>query len=317
MSKYKEIVSFYQSSGLILDNEHLIGKGGFGKVYRYHNPLDNQLYAVKKILITKNTIKSALHEIRILASIHHQHIVRYFHAWISETAVTLDPPSSSEEDESEDEEEESMVMYDKRHYYFCIQMEFCSMSLRHYLRMNHDRKHTREIMSQTFQALQFLHNNNIIHRDLKPDNILIFSLQPIMIKIADFGLAKAFRPQFLSTESTIYTGTFLYASPEQFNGQYYSFSSDIYSAGIVWTEIQCKFDTESERISVLTRLAKNKIIPEECDFQSSIHQMISDIPSERPHLHSLRMITDPEFTDHVIWCRDIVWDIILRTFLSI
>ena len=285
-------------------------------MYRYHNPLDNQLYAVKKILITKNTLKSALHEIRILASIHHQHIVRYFHAWVSE-AASLAPDSSSEEDDDSEDDEESMVVFDKKHYYFCIQMEFCSTSLRQYLRMNHEQNHTREIMSQLFQGLQFLHNNNIIHRDLKPDNILIFSFQPIMIKIADFGLAKAFRPQFLSTESTLYTGTYLYASPEQFNGLSYSFSSDIYSAGIVWTEIQCRFDTESERIRVLTRLAKNKIVPDECDFQSCIYQMISDIPSKRPHVHSLRMITDPEFTDHVIWCRDIVWDVILKTFLLI
>ena len=40
-------------------------------------------------------------------------------------------------------------------------------------------------------ALQYVHNLGIAHRDLKPENVLLTSDSPPVVKIADFGLAKA------------------------------------------------------------------------------------------------------------------------------
>lgn len=51
-----------------------------------------------------------------------------------------------------------------------------------------------EARRYTFQlcsALRYLHAKNIAHRDLKPENILLTDDNPPVVKIADFGLAKA------------------------------------------------------------------------------------------------------------------------------
>lgn len=311
--KLQDMVTHLRSTNQmmnLLDQKDLIGKGGFGKVYRYHNPLDNRIYAIKQILITSSSVRAALHEIRILAAIHHQHIVRYFHSWIAETT------SRTEDDESDEEEDRIIWCDEDRFLYFCIQMEFCIGSVRHYItnRTHVDGHINHMILSQTLSGLQFLHNNQIIHRDLKPDNLLIQSFDPLIIKIADFGLAKTFQPRFTSTESTMYTGSFFYASPEQYHGKSYSFSSDIFSVGVIWVELSCRFKTESERIVMLRRLSI-PIIPEECSpYTDIITSMLCHDPNMRPSIHSIRFSVDPYFHDHVLWCRDIVWNIIHRVF---
>ncbi|VDD89047.1 unnamed protein product [Enterobius vermicularis] len=62
----------------------LIGKGGFGKVYKVQSRIDNRQYAVKKIsflLRKEEPMIKAISEVRTLASLQHKNIVRYFCAW--------------------------------------------------------------------------------------------------------------------------------------------------------------------------------------------------------------------------------------------
>lgn len=39
--------------------------------------------------------------------------------------------------------------------------------------------------------LQYIHSKGIAHRDLKPENVLLTTDNPPVLKVADFGLAKA------------------------------------------------------------------------------------------------------------------------------
>ncbi|EIW85776.1 kinase-like protein, partial [Coniophora puteana RWD-64-598 SS2] len=54
-----------------------------------------------------------------------------------------------------------------------------------------DEDMARHITHQIVVALAYVHDRGIIHRDLKPENILLTSDSPPVVKIADFGLAKA------------------------------------------------------------------------------------------------------------------------------
>jgi len=84
---------------------------------------------------------------------------------------------------------------------------------------------------QIIYGLNYAHAFSIIHRDLKPENILIHSLDPPLIKIADWGMA-AFAPPSLELETSC--GSPHYASPEIVHGHKYSgTATDIWSCGVI------------------------------------------------------------------------------------
>ena len=84
---------------------------------------------------------------------------------------------------------------------------------------------------QIIYGLNYAHAFSIIHRDLKPENILIHSLDPPLIKIADWGMA-AFAPPSLELETSC--GSPHYASPEIVYGHKYSgTATDIWSCGVI------------------------------------------------------------------------------------
>ncbi|EKM57552.1 uncharacterized protein PHACADRAFT_206451 [Phanerochaete carnosa HHB-10118-sp] len=84
---------------------------------------------------------------------------------------------------------------------------------------------------QIVYGLNYAHTFSIIHRDLKPENILIHSMDPPLIKIADWGMA-AFAPPSLQLETSC--GSPHYASPEIVNGHRYTgTATDIWSCGVI------------------------------------------------------------------------------------
>lgn len=291
----------------VFHDEQLIGRGGFGRVFRVFNKLDDKHYAIKKIIITEGNIKSALHEIRILASIVHPHIIRYYHSWIESK-----PYTPSVDDESSGDEEEDVIVSHGSCYFFNIQMEYCHCSLRQFLwnRKTIDVSECYHIMTQVIDGVYFLHRSGIIHRDMKPDNILIYSKNPIVVKISDFGLAKVFQKKLSLTESTTYTGSFLYSSPEQYDGHPYSFSTDIYSLGVILMEIQQEFRTESERVHCMRAFKERKTIPSHTLYTDLILEMTRDDATCRPSIIQLHHFFNQMIHSPVVMCRDIVWEIV-------
>jgi len=75
----------------------------------------------------------------------------------------------------------------------------------------------------------------ILHRDIKPSNIFIVKEDTLeeMVKILDFGIAKANSDMNLSVGSSGFLGTASFASPEQLRGEVLDKRSDIYSLGLV------------------------------------------------------------------------------------
>ena len=53
------------------------------------------------------------------------------------------------------------------------------------------RRHCNTFCSPLTCSAQYIHSKGIAHRDLKPENVMLTSDNPPMVKVADFGLAKA------------------------------------------------------------------------------------------------------------------------------
>lgn len=79
-------------------------------------------------------------------------------------------------------------------------------------------------------ALEHAHALKMIHRDVKPDNILVTSKG--VVKVADFGLAKAIDEDVSMTQSGTGLGTPLYMAPEQArSAKHVDQRTDVYALG--------------------------------------------------------------------------------------
>ena len=100
------------------------------------------------------------------------------------------------------------------------------------------------VIRQLIDGIEAAHEKNIIHRDLKPANIKI--TPEGIVKILDFGLAKAMEPPPSSdgnpensptltigaTVAGTILGTAAYMAPEQAKGKAADKRSDIWSFGV-------------------------------------------------------------------------------------
>jgi serine/threonine protein kinase/beta-lactam-binding protein with PASTA domain len=91
------------------------------------------------------------------------------------------------------------------------------------------------IMEPVLSALSAAHRAGLVHRDIKPENILL-SHEGI-VKVADFGLARAVESDASATRTGLMMGTVAYCAPEQISRGRSDQRSDVYSAGVVLFEL--------------------------------------------------------------------------------
>jgi serine/threonine-protein kinase len=95
------------------------------------------------------------------------------------------------------------------------------------------------IARQFCAGLAAAHEVGVLHRDIKPENVILEAGGNA--KLMDFGIARPIRraPSVGHTQPGMYLGTPAYSAPEQLTGEGLDARADIYSAGVMLSEMFC------------------------------------------------------------------------------
>ena len=109
-----------------------------------------------------------------------------------------------------------------------------------------------EILAQSCRGLAYAHRHEVIHRDVKPGNLL--RSRDGMIKLADFGIAKAAEQSDITKVGSV-LGTAAYLAPEQARGEPAGPASDMYALGVVAYQLLAgRLPYEAASLTDLARL---------------------------------------------------------------
>jgi serine/threonine protein kinase len=188
------------------------GEGAYGVVYKGKDRITGDFVAMKKIrleLEDEGMPSTALREISLLKELQHPNIV----------------------------ELKDVLQNDGRLY---LIFEFLDKDLKRFLDSNEgplDRMLIKSYTYQMLRGLQFCHARGCMHRDLKPQNLLV--TKDGRLKIADFGLARAFCPPIRPLTHEVVT--LWYRPPEILLGsQTYAPPMDMWAIGTILVEMQTK-----------------------------------------------------------------------------
>ncbi|CAA7037103.1 unnamed protein product [Microthlaspi erraticum] len=195
-------------------NSELLGKGGFGKVYKGTLLTSNMDIAVKKVSHdSRQGMREFIAEIATIGRLRHPNLVRLLGYCRRKGELYL--------------------VYD------CMPKGSLDKFLYHQPEQSLDWPQRFKIIKDVASGLCYLHQQwvqVIIHRDIKPANILLD--ESMNAKLGDFGLAKLCDHGFDPQTSNV-AGTFGYISPELSRTGKASTSSDVFAFGVFMLEITC------------------------------------------------------------------------------
>nr|XP_043627152.1 putative receptor-like protein kinase At4g00960 [Erigeron canadensis] len=193
--------------------ENKLGRGGFGAVYR--GTLTNgQEIAVKRLAKDSGQGDGEFkNEVLLVAKLQHRNLVRLLGFSIEgrERLLVYEfLPNASLDHFIFDPTKRTLLGWEKRY----------------------------NIIKGIAKGLLYLHEDSrlrIIHRDMKASNVLLdVEMNP---KIADFGMARLFKPEETQGDTSRIVGTYGYMAPEYAMHGQFSVKSDVFSFGVLLLEM--------------------------------------------------------------------------------
>jgi serine/threonine-protein kinase len=202
--------------GTILDNkyriEDIIGRGGFGHVYRAREQLTGETVAIKELipgLGDQEMVQRFIREARATLRLTHPHIARTYG-----------------------------IFQDRGTYYLAMEylpggsladrLQRGALSVGEAVRIAID----------LCEALTYAHDKGVVHCDIKPANVLFD--EDGEVRLADFGIAHVSEQMMtrqLFTATGAAMGTVRYMAPEQLDGVRDDPRLDIYAVGAMLYEM--------------------------------------------------------------------------------
>ena len=189
----------------------VIGKGGFGKVWKVQYKKTNEYFALKEMskrkILDKKSEKSINSERKFLSILNHPFIVNMHYAFQDNDNLYLVMDMLSGGDLR----------------YHCSRYRSFS------------EEQTRFFIACITYSLEYIHSNNVIHRDIKPENLVLDDKG--YVRVTDFGIVK-YNTADNSSETS---GTPGYMSPEVMNAENHSFTADFFAIGVIGYEFLMGF----------------------------------------------------------------------------
>lgn len=251
-----------------------LGRGGMGVVYKVFDPGLSRHVAIKMLAETiskdQTQVQRFVREARSVATLNHPNIVQVY----------------------------SIGQQDDSRYFVMEYVKGSTLSQLLEAESHLPPKRAVHLLKQAAAGLEAAHGEGIVHRDIKPGNILLD--EKGVVKIADFGIARAPELGNKLTATGQFLGTPGYISPEVCQGEELDQRADIFSLGIVFFEMlagRLPFREESP-LALLKEVVSSEIpdirqINDQVDtqLQAILAKMLAKKKEDR-YLHCGQLISD-------------------------
>ena len=269
---------------------YIIGRGGFGKVWKVRLKGTNEYFALKEMfkvkVIDKRSEFSIMSERNLLSKLKHPFIVNMHFAFqdFSKLYLVMD-----------------LLTGGDLRYHIARAKTFTEAQ-------------TKFFIANLILSLQYIHSQKIIHRDIKPENLVLDSKG--YVRITDFGVAKINEKDNSSETS----GTPGYMAPEVILIQNHSYPCDFFALGVIGYEFMNGYrpylGRSRKEIKELIQTKQVKIKNEDLPKGWSniaaefINALLQRKPSKRLGYKNIE-----EIKSHP-WMKDINWELLEKKELK-